>query len=94
MAASMRTYSAKATRNPVVVVGEPGVTLIDRDNAVVYVLAPGPAERWHPRARFRGPVQRLAHVRTIWSPNDIRRRPCSAQASRRALELVLGSPIG
>jgi hypothetical protein len=37
MTTSMLTYFRTATSNPVVLVGEPGVTLIDRDNAVVYV---------------------------------------------------------
>jgi ketosteroid isomerase-like protein len=34
---TMRTYFATATTNPVTVVGEPGVTLVDRNTAVVYV---------------------------------------------------------
>jgi ketosteroid isomerase-like protein len=33
----MRTYFATNTTNPVRVIGEPGVTLIDRNAAVVYV---------------------------------------------------------
>ena len=33
----MRTYFATAKTNPLSVIGEPGVTLVDRDNAVVYV---------------------------------------------------------
>lgn len=33
----MRSYLDTVTTNPLLVVGEPGVTLTDRDNAVVYV---------------------------------------------------------
>ncbi len=37
LAQSMRTYFATATSNPLAIVGEPGVTLIDANNAVLYV---------------------------------------------------------
>lgn len=37
MASMMRSYFSTAKRNPLSVVGEPGVTLIDANNAVVYV---------------------------------------------------------
>lgn len=33
----MRRYLASATSNPISIQGDPGVTVIDRDNAVLYV---------------------------------------------------------
>jgi hypothetical protein len=37
LSAMVRRYFAEATRNPVCVVGEPGVVIVDADNAVLYV---------------------------------------------------------
>ena len=51
LSASVRRYLSTTTTNPIFVVGEPGVTIGDEDNAVVYVThdfgppAGGPAHR-------------------------------------------------
>lgn len=51
----MRNYLSSVTSNPIVAIGEPGVTLIDDRNAVVYV-----------RHRFEGGSGREAHD-GVWS---------------------------
>jgi SnoaL-like domain len=50
MSAMVRKYFATARSNPVRVIGEPGVTIADADNAVVYVTH-----------RLDSPVDSLAH---------------------------------
>lgn len=55
LAAMMRSYLDSVTSNPLSVVGEPGVTIIDADNAVLYVTH-----------RFEGGQDRESHV-GVWT---------------------------
>jgi hypothetical protein len=78
LSATMTSYFATATSNPVSVIGEPGVTIMDGDNAVIYVAHHSAAHDGRPAhdGVWTGVLHRFSDGwRIVHSHSSDRRRP-------------------
>jgi len=77
LSAMMRTYFATVKSNPLSVTGEPGVTLVDRDNAVVYVAHHFGANEGQPAhdGVWTGVLHRTANGWRVIHSHSSERRP-------------------
>jgi ketosteroid isomerase-like protein len=92
LARSMRTFFAAPTPNEVRLIGEPGVTMIDRNTAVLYVTHGSNATAGRPAhvGVWTGVLRRGADGWRIVHSHSSDRR--SDQGARSDLELVARSP--